>query len=40
VIPRFSDDGFGFKFGYGQKVKISRVVLNEVAGRIRAALGE
>jgi histidine triad (HIT) family protein len=40
MIPRFSGDGFGFKFGYGQKVKISRVVLNEVAGRIRAALGE
>jgi histidine triad (HIT) family protein len=40
VIPRFKGDGFGLKFGIGQRVKISRVVLNEVAGRIRDALEE
>jgi histidine triad (HIT) family protein len=40
VIPRFNGDGFGLKFGVGQKVKMSRVVLNEVAGRIRTALAE
>lgn len=38
IIPRFKGDGFGLKFGVGQRVKISRVVLNEVAGRIRNAL--
>ena len=40
IIPRFKGDGFGLKFGVGRRVKISRVVLNEVAGRIRNALEE
>jgi hypothetical protein len=40
AIPCFKADGFGLKFGVGQRVKKGRVVLNEVARRIRNALQE
>jgi len=38
VIPRFSEDGFGFRFGTGYSELPSREDLDRVAASIRAAI--
>jgi len=38
VFPRFADDGFGFHFGPGYTHRPGRDALEDLAGRIRAAL--
>lgn len=40
VIPRFTGDGFGLKFGPNYKDRPSRAVLEETAKRIKSAMAD
>ena len=40
VIPRFAEDGFGFRFGAGYARRPQRSDLDRAASEIRAALGD